>query len=229
MNKTLTLALSLVVLGAASSAQAQFFLRGSFNGYDTSLEMTETAPGSGVFTATATGLVAGDKYTMVGANSDYSIQSGEPFEDVAVRANAAGEITAFFYNEAAPADGWEPVDYRLGFSGIDYDYELMGSFNGFSTGVALTDNGMGVLQGVVNLSAGVNTMVFRQVNDWSITIKQNFGDGGPDISFDAGAGGDYFARLDLEGGRYQFEAVPEPATMVVLGVAAAAALRRRKK
>jgi hypothetical protein len=229
MNKTLTLALSLVVLGAASSAQAQFFLRGSFNGYDTSLAMTETFAGSNIYTATATGLTAGQKYTFLAANSDYSIQSGAPFQDVAATANANGSITAIFHNVATPNDGWSPNIRRLGLSGLDYSYELMGSPNGFSAPIASLTNVGGVLQGVVTLAAGNNDLVFRKVGDWSITIKENFGDSGNNIAYNAAAAGDYLVKLDLEGGRYDVEAVPEPATMVVLGVAAAAALRRRKK
>lgn len=230
MKQHLSWILVVAAAGFASQADAQFFLRGSFNGYDTSLQMTETAPGSNIFTATASGLTPGDKYTFLAADQGYTIQSGAPFQDVAARANAAGEITAIFYNDPNPTDGWRPVLRRLGITGLDYTYELMGSFNGFSSGLALSEVN-GILQGVISLEADTAyEFVFRQVGDWNITIKENFGDSGDNIAFTSSIAGDYFVRLDLEGGRYEFAPVPEPSTMAVLaGLGALAAVRRRRR
>lgn len=194
------------------SVQAQYFLRGSFNGFDTSLPMTEISPG--VFEATATGLTPGDKYNFTAADADFTIQSGVAFEDVAVRANAAGEIRARFYEEPDPNDGWSPNLRRLGVLDLDYTYELMGSFNGFSAGLALTEVN-GVLQGILSAAPGDYEVLFRQVGDWDITIKENFGDSGANISLTTVAP-EYFVRLDLANGRFQFVAVPEPTAALML-------------
>jgi hypothetical protein len=204
-----------------------FYLRGSFNGYNTSLQMTNL--GGGVYEATATGLTAGAKYNFLAANSDYSIQSGAPFQDVAARANSAGEITARFYSNA-PSDGWRPNLLRLGLSNLDYSYELMGNFNGYTSPLALVNNG-GILEGTLSLAASTNyEVLFRQIGDWNITIKENFGDSGPNIAFTSGAAGDYLVQLDLAGGRYNISAVPEPSSFLALGctVLAGLALGRRR-
>lgn len=225
--KKLLIVAALATVAVAANAQP-FFLRGEFNGYDTSLQMTDL--GGGVFEATATGLVVGQKYRFKAANADFSIQTPGAFRDVAARANSAGQIRARFYSNPTPTDGWMPNGPRLGLFDLDYTYELMGSFNGYSSPIALTNVGP-YLEGIVNLNAGTEYfMVFRQVGDWSVTIKTEFADNSPDISFTPTINGDHFARLDLANGRYSFEAVPEPATMTVLaGLAGLAALRRRNR
>ena len=219
----LTLVLSLL----PSLAHADpFYLRGTFNGYNTSLQMTNL--GGGVYEATVTGLTAGAKYNFLAANADYSIISGAPFQDVAARANSAGEITARFYS-TAPSDGWRPNLLRLGLTNLDYSYELMGSFNGFASPLGLVNNG-GILEGTLSLAASTNyNFVFRQVGDWGVTIKENFGDGGPDIAFTSGAAGDYLVQLDLAKGRYNFSAVPEPSGLFALSTIALAGLGFRKR
>lgn len=224
------LILVLAFVGAiigTQQANAQYYLRGSFNGYDTSLPMTDL--GGGVFEAIATGLNPGDKYTFLAANSDYSIQSGAPFEDVAARANAAGQIRVRFYENDNPNDGWSPNLRRLGLFDLDYSYELMGSFNGFSAPLPLTNNG-GVLQGDLTLSPNTSyNFVFRQEGTWDVTIKTNFGDAGPDINYTTGDGSAYRVSLDLNNGRYQFSAVPEPSTFLAFGLASLGLCLRRRK
>lgn len=220
----LTLVLSLL----PSLAHADpFYLRGSFNGYNTSLQMTDL--GGGVYEATATGLTAGAKYNFLAANSDYSIQSGAPFQDVAARANSAGEITARFYS-TAPSDGWRPNLLRLGLTNLDYSYELMGDINSFSSPLLSLVNNGGVLEGTLSLAASSNyQFVFRQIGDWNVTIKENFGDSGPNIAFTSGAAGDYLVQLDLAKGRYNFSAVPEPSGLFALSTIALAGLGFRKR
>jgi len=228
MRKSIAIAVMLcVAVGSGYACQAQYFLRGSFNGFDTSLPMTEIAPG--VFEAIATGLTPGDKHNFTAADADFTIQSGVPFQDVAVRANAAGEIRARFYENPDPSDGWRPNLRRLGVFDLDYTYELMGSFNGFSAPLSLSEVG-GILQGIVSLTPNDTfQFVFRQQGDWNITIKENFGDGGPDISFTAGPATDYFVRLDLGNGRYQFVAVPEPTAIFGLTLLGIGIVARRRK
>jgi hypothetical protein len=223
----LMLCVGLVGLGSGCDCQAQYFLRGSFNGFDTSLPMNQIAPG--VFEAIATGLDPGQKYNFLAADEGYSIQSGAAFQDVAVRANAAGQIRARFYENPDPADGWRPNLRRLGVFDLDYSYELMGSFNGYSAPISLSQVG-GILQGLLTLNPNENySMLFRQVGDWGITIKENFGDGGPDISFTSGNATDYFVRLDLANGRYQFVAVPEPTAVFGLTLLGIGMVARRRK
>lgn len=203
-----------------------FYLRGTFNDYNTSLQMTDL--GGGIYEATATGLTPGTKYRFLAANADYSIQSGAPFQDVAARANSAGQITARFYS-TAPTDGWRPNLLRLGLTNLDYSYELMGNFNGYSSPISLVDNG-GVLEGTLSLAASTNyEFVFRQIGDWNVTIKENFGDSGPNIAFTSGAAGDYLVQLDLAKGRYNFSAVPEPSGLFALSTIALAGLGFRKR
>jgi hypothetical protein len=225
--KILSLCLSLAFGLVASVLSADtFYLRGTFNGYDQSLVMSDL--GGGVYEATATGLIAGQKYLFTAANFDYSIQSGVGLQDVAAEANSAGEIRARFYSNL-PTDGWRPNLRRLGIFDLDYTYELMGSFNGFSSGVALVDNG-GILETTMSLAASTNyQFVFRKVDDWNITIKENFGDSGPDIAFTSAAAGDYLVQLDLSNGRYNISAVPEPSALGLVSLLGLVAFGRRKR
>jgi hypothetical protein len=203
-----------------------FYLRGTFNGYNQSLVMTDL--GGGVYEATATGLTPGSKYRFLAANANYTIQSGAAFEDVAAEANSAGEIRARFYSNL-PSDGWRPNLRRLGILDLDYTYELMGSFNGYSSGVSLSDNG-GILETTMSLAAATDyQFLFRKVNDWNITIKENFGDSGPNIAFTTAAAGDYLVQLDLTNGRYNISAVPEPSSLGLASLLGLAVLRRGRR
>lgn len=216
-----------VAITATTAALANpFYLRGSFNGYDTSIQLTDM--GGNIFEGTATGLTAGDEYTFKVANEDYSIEPPGAFKDLKARANSAGEISVRFFNNPTPGDGWTPENYRVGLLNLGKKYELIGSMTGWSSALAMADTN-GYQETIVNLTAGTEyTFKFRgEGGDWGYDIGQNFAYQ-DDIRYTASITGDHYFRLDVENGRYTVEAVPEPATLTLLSLGALAAIRRKR-
>jgi hypothetical protein len=205
---------------------------------------TMTDVGGGEFDRVVTGLVAGSEHDFQIVRSD----AGEivPPSHMRVAANAAGEIDLNFYelDGASWGDGWSPdATSRVGYEDSDqYDWEIMGSFNGWSTPViALTDQGNGLHTGTYTVvDAGGYAFKFRKQGDWNTSIGQNFGNfNTPDINITTtGPNELWHFELDLPNGRWRTyldgsgsgSAVPEPGTIVLalVAVMAICGTRRRK-
>jgi hypothetical protein len=124
-----------VVLCAVSlAAWADFaqtpHIAGEFNGWNPgSTMMTETAPGSGIWQHTITGLAPGQfqQFKITQGNWD----SNWPPENSWYTADANGEVTVTF-NANTVSDGWMPAQYRLGLDTDPGSWSLVGDFNGWN-------------------------------------------------------------------------------------------------
>jgi hypothetical protein len=199
--------------------------------------------GGGEFHRLVTGQVPGSEHDFQIVRSD----AGEivPASHLRTAANAAGEIDLNFYelDGASWGDGWNPdTTSRVGYEDSQqYDWEIMGSFNGWSTPViALTDEGNGLHTGTYTVAApGGYAFKFRKQGDWNTSIGQTFGNfGTPDISITTtGADELWHFELDLPNGRWRAyldgsgsgTAVPEPASVALLMLGAIFMLGVRRR
>jgi hypothetical protein len=218
-----------------------FFARGSFNGFDQSIPMTDQ--GQGAFAATVSGLTPGALYTFKLANFDYSQQS--PTSDGRVAADGSGQIHYHLFDQTSWTDGWFPNDERR--AGYDdpqqYNWEVEGEFNGYAGDATwhMTDAGNGLYTLVKSLAAGNYQFKFRKIDDWGVSIGRDFGNSAANATTGTLAAGNYEFELDLPNGRWRVipaggsgsltgSTVPEPATraLAMFGLTLLGAVRRRK-
>lgn len=129
-------------------------------------------------------------------------------------------------------DGWLPEMDRVGYEDSFGPWQVMGSFNGWSGPVTMTNAGGGLYYADIEVpSAGTWYFKFRQpgVNgEWWSNIGQHFGENAPDCSFESWAGPEtHRIELDLPHGRYRSYYIPEPATLALLLIGGLAVLRRK--
>jgi hypothetical protein len=220
-------ALTALALVTGSSLIAQpFYLRGSFNSWDTSTPMTDH--GGGLYSATISG-APGDRFNFKVANNDWSLQF--PGSDARSLYDAGGFAT-IYYRAGAAGDGWGPAADRVGYADPgQFGWEVIGSFNGWSTPIlSLANQGGGLYSGQYLVAdAGSYNFKFREAGSWDISIGNDFGNSASDIGITTAAANELVEfQLDLPNGRWSVAVVPEP---TVLGLVAGSAflflLRRR--
>jgi hypothetical protein len=205
---------------------------------------TMTDLGGGEFDRVETELIAATDYDFQIVASDAS-EIVPSSSHMRVRANADGDVDLNFYelDGASWGDGWSPdATSRVGYEDHDlFDWEIMGSFNGWSTPVvALTDEGGGLHTGTYTVvDAGSYAFKFRQAGDWTTSIGQDFGNFAPDILLTTTNPNElWHFELDLPNGRWRTYldgsgsgagVVPEPASIALLMFGAMALLGVRRR
>lgn len=229
MNKGfLVLALGTV----AGASQAAFFVAGAFNGWnpgDPGFQMTWDGS---KYTKLVTGLTPGADYEFKVTIGDWSTSWAG--SNVKATASASGDLLVTFHDLTGPSwgDGWLPDTVsRVGYdNGNAHSWEVMGSFNGWSSPiVTLNHVGGGVYEGTTFVAAGMYDYKIRKSSTWDISVGDDFGNSAANVSLNVGASSLYTFKIDTVGGRIQAAAVPEPATLAVLGLGGAALLRRRRR
>jgi hypothetical protein len=208
---------------------------------------TMTDLGGGEFDRVETELTAGTDYDFQVVRSD-AAEIVPASSHMRVRANADGDIDLNFYELDGESwgDGWSPdATSRVGYEDTQqHDWEIMGSFNGWSTPVvALTDEGEGLHTATYTVAAaGTYSFKFRAASllpdPWAISIGQDFGTFAPDANITTTNPNElWHFELDLPNGRWRAyldgsgggAAVPEPSSVALLMLGAVWMLSVRRK
>jgi hypothetical protein len=115
-------------MGAAVQADfvSQPYIAGLFNGWNPgSTPMTQTAPGSGVWTYVITGRTPGAFEEFKITPGDWS--ATKPADNSWYNADSSGNVTITF-NTNTVSDGWAPAQFRIGVSTEPGTWSLVGSY-----------------------------------------------------------------------------------------------------
>jgi hypothetical protein len=210
----------LVVAMLAVPAMADYYVAGDFNGWNAAGNlMTEVSPGKWSTTITNAPGVHEFKVTIGDWASNWP-------GDNAKADFGAGSLTINFYPTPA-ADGWFPTANRVGYDDIAvHGWDVMGSFNGWSSPVALNPMGNGLYAASYTVAdPGTFYFKFRKAGDWNVAVGNDFSNYGHDIAWTTTVPNQvvYF-QLDLPNGRWN---VPEPTTLALL-CGGLVCLRRRR-
>jgi hypothetical protein len=216
-------ALFVAVLAMTSAALADYYVAGSFQGWN---------PGDPAYKMNDMG--GWYQYTVLGATGvhEWKVTVGDwsttyPGDNAKADFGGDGSFTINFY-PGAPGDGWYPAQNRVGYvdEGL-HTWDVMGSFNGWGAPVVdLTPLGSGLHAGWYTVAApGTYYFKFRKAGDWNIAIGDDFSNYGHDISWTTTTPNEqlYF-QLDLPHGRWTI--TPEPTAL--LGLALLGMLVRRR-
>jgi hypothetical protein len=201
------LALIFVGLLATQVAAADWYARGEFNGWppsgDTQNHLTDL--GGNHYSTTITGLFDNTNFEYKIASLDWSTSA--PGGNGKVTSNAAGEITFHMWDQQTWTDGWFPNNQRrVGYNDpLEYGWELMGSFDGWSTGKPMVNQGNGLYSVQSPFNAGFYDFKFRKAGDWAINMGYDFSNAPQNNNtFAVGTTGDiYQFDLDLPNGRWR--------------------------
>lgn len=223
-----TLAAAFCAAALADPPPPPYFVRGEFNGWTNSTDPMIDM-GGGMWSYTVTGLTPGQGYEFKATVDDWSFNA--PGSNARYVGDGFGELRVNFFPNDVWADGWEPSNKpRLGWEDADlFDWELAGEMNGWSGGPAwyLNDMGNGLHRGDFFLAAGTYQFKFRKQGDWGFSIGDDFGNAAANNSITLGADSLVRFEIDLPGGRWRAFVVPEPASLLLIGLGGVLALRRR--
>ncbi|MBP7746100.1 MAG: PEP-CTERM sorting domain-containing protein [Phycisphaerae bacterium] len=204
-----------VLAALAMPALADYFVAGSFQGWNPSDPAYVMADMGGWY-----------QYTVLGATGrhEWKVTVGDwsqtwPGNNARADFGADGTFTINFY-PGAQGDGWFPPENRVGYvdKGL-HGWDVMGSFNGWSAPVVtLSALGSGLYGGgYVVPTMGTYYFKFRKEGDWDISIGSDFSNYGYDITWTTTADNEplYFL-LDLPNGRWNV--IPEPASLLGLAL-----------
>jgi hypothetical protein len=197
----------------ALPASAQWYAYGEFSTPD----WIQSAPfadlGGGHYSGTVTADAAGGIYEYKVANGDFS--QFAPPNNGRVTSNSSAEITFHLYENVNWNDGYLPnFQRRVGYDDpLQHGWEVMGSFDGWSTGLLMASQTAGVYTAQAPLNAGIHEFKFRKEGDWSINYGYDFSHNpGSNNVFQVWTDGDVWNfELDLPGGRWRaYSSSPQP-------------------
>lgn len=212
-----------LLAGSTLGAQT-YYVRGSFNNWDTSTPMTDS--GGGVYSATFSG-TPGSRFDFKVATADWG--SNWPGENCRTLFDAAGQATVYF-RSGSIADGWNPTANRVGYADpLGFGWEVMGSFNGWSTPITMNALGGGLYSAsCFPTGTGTFEFKFREAGSWDIAIGDDFSNWNHNCTVNVpGVNSAIEFKLDLPNGRWTTMVVPEPTTLSLLAGGALLLFLRR--
>ncbi len=202
------------LFSASAMAQGPWYAKGTFqlNQWSTDNPMTQDPLNPIHWTTT----VGGDGSLFDNTTFDFKLATenwsdSAPSNNASVTTNAAGAITFQMWDQTTWTDGWFPNNNRrVGYDDpLEYGWQVMGSFDGFSTGLDMVNQGNGLYTVQAPFNAGFYDFKFRQAGTWDgVNFGPDFSNGDHgNNSFAVANNGDVWQfSLDLPNGRWQ--AVP---------------------
>lgn len=221
----------------AMAAISSPHVAGSFQGWDAgSNPMTETAPGSGVWTATFTGLGANERHEF--KITDGTWDNSFPGPNSWLYSDAAGDVT-ITYNTNNIADGWSPTEERLGLSTDspsgwtavgDWQSQVGGGdWDNANPATAMAPQGGGIYMLEAVLAPGNYEWKAVTTGAWDSISWDNRSTNTANWGFSTDLINDT-VRFWVNGpeGIAKIEVIPEPATLGLFLLGTLAMLRRRR-
>ncbi len=237
----LMMAATAAALALCGAAQADFFLPGEYNGWDlaNAPAMSETAPGSGVFTYSfAWSPNTRTEVKITGNQGDWD--SGPHPEGNNWLVSDGSGNTQITLDTNSYADGWSPASNRVYSSTNPSTWTATGSF---LSAIGGSDWDNASAQGAMSASGGFYRLVIPFIADgtydWKPVVTGSWDSVGSVSSNNVNAnnaqfttgGGNNTVYLDVDpsNGTIRSTVVPAPAAASALGLAGLAGLRRRRR
>lgn len=223
----------------ATPALADFYIPGTFNGWDNTTPMTETSAGSGVWEYGVPAQNPGDNLLMdiLSVSGDWNSKV-HPSGNQWAKADAAGTNTITLDTNAA-GDGWYPDAMRVGVAfepattwtavGDWQDQVAGGGQWDFShPGTAMNDMGGGIYMYEATLNPGIWQYKAVQTGTWDAIGGNSRNVNADNFGFETTAVNP-IARMwvNVFAGTVKVDVVPEPASLALVSLGLLALIRRR--
>jgi hypothetical protein len=229
--KKVCLVLLLCVVGAAVQADimSQPYITGDFNGWDPgAITMTQIAPGSGIWEYTITGLAPGQYQQFKITPGDWS--TTKPASNSWYEADALGNVKVTF-NTNVVEDGWITKQFRIGVSTEPGGWSVVGDFNGWNNNdptQLMTSLGGGIYEKIQTFASGSYNLKPVWTGKWDGIGTEGRSVDAWNYNLVLASASQVKVSVDAYGGLMKVEVIPEPATMMLLGLGSLAMLRRKK-
>lgn len=198
---------------------------GDFNGWDPGANpMTDL--GGGIYSLTISGLLSGQRQEFKITQGDWD--SNYPGPNSWYYADGDGNITITF-NTNNVSDGWLPAQYRLGLSADTGSWTVAGSFQGWdNTAGNMTPLGGGLYSFSQALTAGEYWFKAVVTGSWDSIGANDRSVNTGDLYVNLASDAILNVYVDNLAGAIKYEVIPEPATLMLLGLGSLLGIRRKK-
>ncbi len=227
----ITCAAGLAVGAFTASASAAVYTPGNFNGWNDTIQMTESPPASGVFTYAVSGQGANSfQQFVLAANTGYGnkyIPSGDQW----LTANASGAVTIGF-NTNTINDGWFPAANRVSTDAPESAWTAVGDWQGWNNGNPAT--AMSLLSGSIysystTLAPGSYQYKAVNTNSWNAIGSDSRSVNANTLAFSTDAVNNQVQFLvDAGAGTIRVNVTPAPGAAGLLGLGGLVIARRRR-
>lgn len=224
---------------ASSAASGAVYIPGQFNGWNNNgPQMTETAPGSGIYTASITGQAAGSfqPFALLSIGGDWGskyIPSGDQW----VTANGSGNVDVTF-NTNTVNDGWLPAANRVGSSNAETAWTAVGDWQSEVAGGdwdnANPATSMTLVSGsiyglLVTLPAGTYNYKAVTTGAWNAIGSDSRSINAATVAFTTTpTNNQVYFFVDAAAGTVKVDVIPAPGAAALLGLGGLLAARRRR-
>ena len=216
------------VVGLMAAPASAVFIAGEFNSWDPAANaMTEIE--SGIWSYAISGLDAGvrQEFKITDGTWDWTY----PGPNSWYYADQDGEVT-IIYNANVVEDGWGPAQHRLGLN-VPLDWTIAGDMNDWNNAdptYAMTALGDGLYTLTMTLVPGEYWFKPVVMGTWDSLTWYERSVNTPNMNVTTTEGFEVVnIYLDDLNGRVRLDVVPEPATMVLLGLGYGVVLSRRRR